>query len=204
MRAQLLIEAADCLNEAQARDQRIEITNDIKKLKKDDIDYFKGKLSKQDGVKKYEEFKTAIDEFRTKIDSIPKETVGDRALTWLRFYTEPKNAITLFISVALSLGVSIFLSSLISKSGEAAAEDLFSKGKYYEAIDKRVDTKDTQDLIFKLGGIAVQGTSLGVRLKSAKTKNGEMHFNKAYAERQLDTLEKIVDKAYHKYYESND
>ena len=87
LRAQLLIEAADLLNEGAARKERINIVHDIKASKKTEEmkSFLKGTMDKEDAKKYYNELMKSFSEIENKIMSIPKETAGDKILGYMRF-----------------------------------------------------------------------------------------------------------------------
>ena len=87
LRAQLLIEAADLLDEGAARTERINIVRNLKESKKTEEmkSFLKGTMDKEDAKKYYNELMKSFSEIENKIMSIPKETAGDKILGYMRF-----------------------------------------------------------------------------------------------------------------------
>ena len=116
LRAQLLIEAADLLDEGAARTERINIVRNLKESKKTEEmkSFLKGTMDKEDAKKYYNELMKSFSEIENKIMSIPKETAGDKILGYLRFGFTPVGILIGVVSYALTSGLNLTLSSGIS------------------------------------------------------------------------------------------
>lgn len=104
LRAQLLIEAADLLDEGAARNERISIVNKLKESKKTEEmkSFLKGTMDKEDAKKYYNKLIASFSEIESKIMSIPKETVGDKFLGLMKFSVTPVGILIAVVSSALT------------------------------------------------------------------------------------------------------
>ena len=117
LRAKLLIEAADLLNEGAARNERKKIIRDIKLSKKTEEmkSFLKGTMDKEDAKKYYNELMTSFSEIENKIMSIPKETVNDKFLGLMKFSVTPVGILIGVVSSALTSKLdSKFISGITS------------------------------------------------------------------------------------------
>lgn len=113
LRAQLLIEAADLLNEGAARKERIDIVHDIKASKKTEEmkSFLKGTMDKEDAKKYYNELMKSFSEIENKIMSIPKETAGDKILGYIKFVQFTP------VGILITLSSSALVSKITTKFG---------------------------------------------------------------------------------------
>ena len=224
LRAQLLIEAADILNEGQARNIRVEQKRIMKNIKKEDIKYFKGELSKKEGQKKYTELKRNIEDIKKKIDTIPDETFGEKFVQW-----GTRAGIPALIFLVASIGFGVLADKGIDQWTDASVKKEFINngvlGKVLNPnlrsqVSKNLSKQELKGVLKTIGGGVGLGfgatttayspliaAELGVtkeeREKAEKDPNyvvEKLNFNKAHAERQIDRFEKLVEKTYKKYY----
>ena len=183
LRAQLLIEAADLLNEGAASKARKEIIKDIKIQKQEDLyKKFKNAEMDYDEAKKYYSIlKKEIVTLRNKLAQIPAETAFEKLNMILGKYVV---GTVIGGAIIYAMGFAIGRTNL---------------GHYAGSIIKKIASSTTGSVILALTGI-------GIAADSALSKiDGEaFNWNKDKTLNKLDKFEKKVDNIMEYYQETHD
>ena len=183
LRAQLLIEAADLLNEGAATKARKEIIKDIKIQKQEDLyKKFKNAEMDYDEAKKYYSIlKKEIVTLRNKLAQIPAETAFEKLNMILGKYVV---GTVIGGAIIYAMGFAIGRTNL---------------GHYAGSIIKKIASSTTGSVILALTGI-------GIAADSALSKiDGEaFNWNKDKTLNKLDKFEKKVDNIMEYYQETHD
>ena len=175
LRAKLLIEAADLLNEGAATEARKEIIEDIKlKRKTEEMKSFlNGTMDKEDAKKYYNKLMSSFSEIEKRILNIPIEDSNEVTVGWLRFVS--------FSPVGI-------LITALTTAGEVAAIQFAGNAK----------------LATLAGSFGVIGSAAAyVGISRIKKPDGtvEYSWNKKYAMNKLSKLKNKVMSIYSKKYE---
>ena len=175
LRAQLLIEAADLLNEGAARDERKQIIRDIKlKRKTEEMKSFlKGTMDKEDAKKYYNELMKSFSEIEKRALNIPEEDSNDAGIGWLKWISHSPVGI---------------LVTALAIAGEVAVVHVTNNSKLAIATG----------LVGAVGNVA---SYIGVSKVEKPDGTIEYNWNKKYAMNKLSKLKNKVMSVYSKKYE---
>ena len=174
LRAKLLIEAADLLNEGAATEARKEIIEDIKlKRKTEEMKSFlNGTMDKEDAKKYYNKLMSSFSEIEKRILNIPIEDSNEVTVGWLRFVSRSPVGI---------------LVTVLAIAGEVAVTHVTSSSKLAIATGL-------------VGGIGTVAAYVGVSKVKKPDGTVEYNWNKKYAMNKLSKLKNKVMSIYSKKY----
>ena len=175
LRAQLLIEAADLLNEGAARNERKEIVRDIKSSKKTEEmkSFLKGTMDKEDAKKYYNKLMASFSEIEKRILNIPEEDSNDAGIGLLKFVSHSPVGI---LVTALAIAGEVAVAHFTDSTKLAIGAGLF-------------------------GAVGIFASYLGVSEIEKPDGTIEYNFNKKYAMNKLSKLKNKVMSVYSKKYE---
>ena len=175
LRAQLLIEAADLLNEGAARNERKEIIIDIKSSKKTEEmkSFLKGTMDKEDAKKYYNELMKSFSEIEKRALNIPEEDSNDAGIGWLRWISHSPVGILI---TALAIAGEVAVTHVTNNSKLAIATGL-------------------------VGAVGTVASYVGVSKVKKPDGTVEYNWNKKYAMNKLSKLKNKVMSIYSKKYE---
>ena len=177
LRAKLLIEAADLLNEGAATEVRKEIIKDIKIQKQEDL-YKKFKNTEMDyneTKKYYATIKKEIATLRNKLAQIPAETAFEKLKI-----SVGKDAVGATIGGAITYAMGSFI------------------GGFWGSLIKKIGLSTTGIVILALTGVGIASDSI-----LSKIEGEAFNWNKDKALEKLDKFEEKVDNVMEYYEETH-